>query len=260
MQKTSYDIAIFLIAVAILTLLLVAFIIAMLYLYRRKQITYSQDLDRLILNHEKNLLQSQIEVQEQTFNHISREIHDNISLSLTLAKLNLITVRPEEIDKNIHLINTSIDLIGKSITDLSDISRSMNADTVFQQGLFNALKNEADKIQRTGLIAITNTVNGDPIFMDSKKELVTFRIIQEALNNILKHSKATEVKLDLHYNKEQILITIADNGIGFDLHAAKSRKGTGLNNMKKRAETFNGNLEINTSPGNGTTLLIIIPI
>lgn len=259
MQKASYDIIVFFLVVVFLILLMAGFILIILLLYRKKQIAYLQTLESLKLNHEKNLLQSQVEVQEQTIQHISREIHDNISLSLTLAKLQLNTLIMDNKFSSYNLINSSIDLISKSINDLSDISKSMNADIISQQGLIDALKNETIRIQKTGLIVINVSIRGNPVFMDAHKELIIFRIVQEAFNNIIKHSEAKNVNLDLNYINDHMEITIQDDGKGFDLAFSGATKGAGLNNMRNRAKIFSGNVNFESQKGQGTKIFISIP-
>jgi two-component system sensor histidine kinase DegS len=101
------------------------------------------------------------------------------------------------------------------------------------------------------------------VFLDSQKELVIFRIIQEAFNNIIKHAKATSVELELHYNHDHVKILIADNGKGFCKESVEKNKSkgstAGLNNMQKRASLFNGRTIIDSAIGAGTTILITIP-
>lgn len=259
MQKASYDIIVFFLVVVFLILLMAGFILIILLLYRKKQIVYLQTLESLKLNHEKNLLQSQVEVQEQTIQHISREIHDNISLSLTLAKLQLNTLIIDDKFSSHNMINSSIDLISKSINDLSDISKSMNADIISQQGLIDALKNETVRIQKTGLIVINISIRGNPVFMDAQKELIIFRIVQEAFNNIIKHSEAKNVNLDLNYINDHMEITVQDDGKGFELTLSGTNTGAGLKNMKNRAKIFSGNVDIESQIGEGTKIFISIP-
>src|SRR5688572_32685257 len=124
MQKTTNDIVIVMVIITVLLLILVGFIVTLTFLYRKRQNSYFQNIETLKHDHEKNLLKSQVEVQEQTLQNISQEIHDNISLSLTLAKLQLNTLNLEEKSKSVQLINSSVDLISKSLNDLSDLSRS----------------------------------------------------------------------------------------------------------------------------------------
>ena len=259
MQKTVNDIVIFLVIVSVLILVLVVFIVTILYQYRKKQTIYFQNLETLKLDYEKNLLKSHVEVQEQTIQHISREIHDNISLSLTLAKLHLNTLNINNKLDASFLISSSINLISKSINDLSDISKSMNADIICQQGLIDALKNEILRIQKTDLFVINISIRGNPVFMDGHKELVIFRIVQEAFNNVIKHSEAKHVDLDLNYINDHIEITVQDDGKGFDQTFFGIKTGAGLNNMKTRAKIFSGNVNIESQKGEGTKIFISIP-
>src|ERR1700675_755694 len=132
MQKTRYDIIIFLIVVSALIICMVLFIIMMLYLYRKKQVQFQISLEKIKLDHEKTLMTAQLEMQEQTFQHIAREIHDNISLSLTLVKLQLNTFDWNDKDGSSEKLNSSVKLLTKSIAELSDISKGLNADIIIQ--------------------------------------------------------------------------------------------------------------------------------
>ena len=263
MQKSNYDVILFLLVTTLLILLMSSFIITILYLYRKRQIIYLKTIESLKLDYEKNLLKTQLEIQEQTFQNISRDIHDNISLSLTLAKLNLNTLDWNFLAKTKNQIYSSLEQISKAIVDLSDISKSLNSELIINQGLIKALEKEISKLKEMNLFELNYEITGNPIFMDSQKELVIFRIVQEAFNNIIKHAKATSVDLKLHYTETNIEVSILDNGIGFcketlELNANKESKA-GLNNMKKRATLFNGKTEINSEPNSGTCIVITIP-
>src|SRR5258705_12103501 len=97
--------------ITFILLLLTCFIVSILFIYRNKQVAYFETIEKLKLDHEKNILNVQLEIQEQTLQHISREIHDNISLSLTLAKLNLNTLDWNYIDKTKNQIDSSLEQI-----------------------------------------------------------------------------------------------------------------------------------------------------
>lgn len=209
---------------------------------------------------EKSIIQSQLEIQEQTFQHISREIHDNINLSLTLAKLQLNTFDWQDREKSSLKLEMSINLLSNSIADLSDISRSMNADLIAEQGLLKALEEEVKRIQEAELFQLDYTIQGSPVFMDSNKELIIFRIIQEAFNNIIKHARAKRVQLQLNYLPETLEVEIRDNGRGFDHSRCSNGKQAGLKNMETRAKILNGDMKISSQPGDGTVLQFTIPI
>ena len=222
----------------------------------------TQHLENTKNIYEKNLLQTQLEIQEQTFLDISREIHDNIGLSLTLAKLQLNTIDPLNPDKISESVNSSVQLIGKAIHDLSDISKSLNSETIKTQGLYNTLKVETERISYSGKIDIQFATEGEAVFLDAQKELVLYRIAQEALNNILKHASATRVWLILRYTATEFMMSVKDNGKGFEANLSENqpvRKMTaGLANMRIRAGSINGSCKIESSSGNGTTISIII--
>ena len=217
MQAGKNDIIIFLLVTTVIILLLTGLIIMLIYLYKKKQLAYQQNVESLKLDHEKNLMSAQLEMQEETLQHISREIHDNISLSLTLAKLHLNTLNLEEREKAGFQVNSSIELISKSITNLSGISKSLNSDIISSQGLIKALENEIQRIRETGLFAIEFRITGEPVYMDTKKELIIFRIVQEAFNNIIRHAKASNATLVLHYSEKTLRIAVTDDGVGFEM-------------------------------------------
>lgn len=251
MQTDDGQIITFLISITVLILLLVTAIITVLYFHQSRRITFQQQLTA-----------AQLEIQEETFQQISREIHDNIGLSLTLAKLYLNTINdlPE---KHLTVIGPSIDLITQAINDLSHISKNLNSEAIKSEGFLSALQMKLEKLRKTEKFKIILNICGDPVFMESQNELIIYRITQEALNNIIKHSKATEIKIMLNYERDYLLLEIQDNGIGIDWltleKTISAQMSAGLNNMKKRAKMINGSCEIK-SDNTGTTVLVTIPL
>ncbi|MBK9569428.1 MAG: ATP-binding protein [Chitinophagaceae bacterium] len=235
------------------------FILMIIFLHRKKQLIYQEKFIEIEANYEKNLLKSQLEIQEQTFQHISREIHDNISLSLTLAKLHLHTIEWKDNDKACEKVENSIELLSKSIAELSDLSKSLNADIIIQHGLLKAIEEEVQRIREAGLFSVSYEFAGTPVYMDSQKELIIFRIVQEAFNNIIKHAGASNAQLSIQYYLSKMVITISDDGSGFDTKLAVTNQKAGLKNMETRIKILKGDIQINSRPGNGTELSFIIP-
>ena len=263
MQANSSQIILFLILSTSVILLLIGLIVVLIFLYQKKQLAYLQKIDSIKLDYEKNLLSAQVEMQENTFQDISREIHDNISLSLTLAKLSLNTLDWQDFSKVKVQVNSSVEQITKAIVDLSDISKSLNSELISNQGLIKALEKEVEKLKEISLFDLDFRISGNPIFMESQKELIIFRIVQEGFNNIIKHAKPTFVELKLQYNGTHLNVSLADNGKGFcnkelEQNADKNSKA-GLNNIRKRAALFNGEARIDSEPGIGTRILVTIP-
>ena len=230
-DPSTQGIIIFIAGITILLLLLISFIITIVYKYQQKQNAHFKDIETLKTSHENILLQSQLEIQEQTFQKISREIHDNIGQKLTLAKLYLNTINYAYTDKTMIQVNDSVNIIGEAINDLSDLSHSMSSEIILNNGLIRALEFEAAQLTKSGIYKICFSATGNPVFMDTNTELMLFRIVQEVLNNIVKHSDASEIDINLHYTDALLIIEIKDNGKGF--YTGKNWPGTGLKNIKK---------------------------
>jgi signal transduction histidine kinase len=139
----------------------------------------------------------------------------------------------------------------------------LNPELIESFGLIKTLEMEIEKMERPGLININYHVTGNPVFMNSQKELVIFRIIQEAFNNILKHARAKNVLIQLFYNKDEIEVTIQDDGAGFILETLSENRNakakSGLLNMKKRAKLIDGSCKIISEPGYGNSIYLSTP-
>ncbi|WP_336516877.1 sensor histidine kinase [Pollutibacter soli] len=251
-----------LIVTTVIIFLFITFIFLILLLYKRKQSKTKKDFEFIKLQHEKALLSVQLEIQESTFKKISQEIHDNISLTLTLAKLNLNTLENVDPLTAAQSIDESIDLISKSLNDLNDISKSLDSELIKAHGLIHALETELAIIKRTKQFETEFNVSGDVVFIDADKELILYRIVQEACNNILKHSYARKIDLELKYCTQQICLTIMDDGVGFDENELnkKKRSGLGLNNIRNRAKMINADIKIESVPKIGTSIFLTLPL
>lgn len=252
------EIIIFVVICTLLLLVLIAFITIIIYKYQKKQHSYSKEVEELKSIHKTDLLQTQIEMQEQTFQNISREIHDNIGQKLTLAKLHLNTLPAASHSGGGDKIKIAVQFIGEAINDLSDLSRSMSSDLVLQNGLLKALDFEVSQLSKMGLFKITLSVSEHTTFLDPHSELVIFRIVQEAINNIVKHSAASQVLINLQYSGSELLMEIRDDGIGFT--TCSNENGTGLINMNKRASLLGGSCVYSNSEHHGASIIIKIPI
>lgn len=246
-------------AITIILLLLGIFFLLFFLLYKKKQ----NIQQKKILDLNKEILQSQLEIQEQTLQNISQEIHDNIGQILSLTKLNLGTMDIDKPDQLRQKIEDSKKLVGKAIQDLRDLSKSLNTDYVSDMGLPEAINYELEMIRKSGAYTTTLQTEGLPVKLEAQKELIIFRIIQEVINNIIKHAKANTIHIQLTYTPETFSITVNDNGSGFDLTPLNagdnSKFGLGLRNMHKRAGLIGAEFTIASSLGAGTTVTLILP-
>jgi signal transduction histidine kinase len=242
---------------------LAGFILALFFLHQRKQIIYTNRIYQINSAHERELLQTQLEIQEATFENVSQEIHDNIGLSLTLAKLNLNTLDANKPYEHPIMIESSKELISKAIEDLNDISKSLKAERVVTVGLLKSIEMEIDKLEKTNRYEVNLQVKGNPFFMDPEKEISLYRIFQESINNILKHASAKVIDVNILFSEHIFQMSVSDNGKGFeytrDFHHPDLRLRAGLGNIEKRARLIFAKCEIASKIDCGTTINITLP-
>lgn len=259
--KISSDI-ILVLAVAIVFFSLASFITLFVVIYQRRQMKFKKSTEQLKLIFQQELLKTRLEIQEETFRNISQEIHDNIGQALSFVKLNLNTVDAYNAENVKKKLSESKELLTKSIHDLRDIARSLNPDFLNEIGLANAIEQQLQLLDKTQQYKTSFSVSGEVYKNDLHKELVVFRIVQELLNNIVKHAEANTVAAEMCYLQEKLKITIRDNGKGFDTHAMQSSKnnnGIGLKNMLNRMTLIDGYINIESIIGQGTTAAIELP-
>lgn len=230
---------ILIICVVVLILLLCTLIVAIIYNYQKKQLLYLKNIEDLNAKHQSSILASRLEIQEQTFKNISKDIHDNIGKKLTLAKLNLNNLDFLNAQELKNAVTETVDMITESMEDLRDISRSMSSDIIKCDGLIEGIKFEALQLKKLKIYTVKIEVLGEVAFLPSYAELVIFRIVQEALNNIVKHASATEISIRLIYQDDNLTLEIKDNGIGFSEPDFVIKK-MGLVNIKKRTRLLQG--------------------
>lgn len=230
-----------------------------LKLYEKRNQDFLSELQRVQIENEKKILTKQIEMVEKTYENISREIHDNIGQKLSIAKLHLHTMEENNTVPDNIRISSTLKLITSAIVEIGDISRTLNSEFVAFHGLKKILEIEVQQLQRTRQFKISFKTSGEAVFLAPLQEVFLFRIVQEALNNIIKHSKATTIHFQLDYNEENIHLSIADNGKGFDKNSPKHLPGTGLSNISKRAEVIDADCQIESVPNQGTIITVKLP-
>ena len=244
----------------IIVIFFVAFVVLLSYLFTTKKNKLIQEKQLMKTQFQQELLQTQIEIQEQTLKTISQEIHDNVGQVLSLAKLNLNTVVNINNEQAQFKIDSTKNLVSKAINDLRDLSRSLHGEKIGEIGLQNAIANELKIIQNTGQFKTDLQITGQVYKQDQQKEMVLFRIVQEALHNSIKHAKSSNLQVELNYQPGVFILTINDDGIGFNPKAlVSSQTGIGLKSMQNRAALIGGEFSINSSEKNGTSICIEIP-
>lgn len=251
MLQEDKDVIIFIIAGTAILFLLGLFIISFLFFYQKKQNSYIKEKNQLKNNFRQELLKTQLEVHEHTLNHVSQEIHDNIGQVLAFIKLNLGTIKSLPEAEKQERIDESRDLVSHVITDLRDLSKSLSYETLATKGLAETIRTELNRINRAANFSLDFNIIGQSFPLSQQRELVVFRIFQECMQNIIKHSEANQLKITLQYSTELFNLIIQDDGIGFCPDDAIEQVGAGMKNMKSRAKLIDATISITSSSGKG---------
>jgi two-component system, NarL family, sensor kinase len=242
-------------------LLLLSAIISLLFIYQRRQIRNQLEMKKLKDEFDLEILRSQLEMREQTLQNIAEEIHDNVGQVLSLANLNLSAIEVSASDRAKTQLEGVMTLLSKAIGDLRNLSQTLDPENMTNTRLADCVQFELDQLEKTGKYKTALNLRGNERPLNASKQLLVYRIAQEAINNIIKHASASVVNVQISYNDEALAILISDNGKGFqegnsaiDHH----KPGAGLRNMKNRAKLVKGALTIDSSPA-GTHLNLVLP-
>lgn len=215
--------------------------------------------ERIRKEFEKTLLHTQLEIQEQTLSHVSREIHDNIGQTLSLVRLQLnmpdaAIERVQEKENNMHEAD---ELLGKAIQDLRALSHSLNTNMVAEKGFVASVEDLLRQLERAGRYQTQLVLPDEHFDMDDDRGIILFRMVQEILNNIVKHAQAKNIRITLRQDDDLSSVVIVDDGRGFDpQEETGSGKGMGLAGIRERAGVLGGRLEIDSRTGEGTAMTI----
>ena len=194
--------------------------------------------------------------QERERFELGQELHDNINQILATSKLYL-DVAIEEREPRIELLAKSRNNISMAIEEIRRLSKELITPSLNDLGLVQSIKELIRSIQMVKKMKIRLTISGvDENALLPEQKINVYRIIQEQLNNILKHAQASSVSIELNKQREQIRLRVEDDGRGFD--PRMRRDGVGISNIMSRAELYNGKVEIDSSPGKGCRLEVIL--
>ncbi len=251
MQKEKLDFILSIVFSSLFVLMLMAAAVLLFRIYLRRKNHLLLEKQRMGQEFERNLMRSRLEIQEETFSHISREIHDNIGQVLSMVRINLNTVQCSDEQAKLNLMD---ELLGKAITDLRSLSHLLSSELIRTEGWVKAVEKLFGDLQRSGNYKTSVQVEEQLPALGEDKTIILFRMIQEVVNNVIKHAAATEISLKAVQQNGKLLIVLMDNGNGFDTGA--TTHGAGLSNLASRARMINATLELKSQPGEGTSVVI----
>ena len=213
-----------------------------------------QELIDQKVKHTHEMAQCIINAHEAERKKLAEELHDNVNQLLGVVKLYVEHAQVDPPGKN-DILKKSAGYLDLVIREIRQLSKSLTPPTLSLNGLVASISDMISSIEQARKIRIDlDTIHFDETLLSSPKQLMTYRIIQEQLNNVLKHSHADHVSIQLSQSGGVVRLVINDNGVGFDSQQLK--QGLGLNNIRSRLEIVHGNMHIESQPGGGCTLMV----
>ena len=208
---------------------------------------------------ERKIAETIVAVQEQERTYIGHELHDNVIQIMISARLHLDGIKGKTKEEKAMKEKTT-ELILAAIEETRRLSRKLAASQLKNSGLLSAIAQLMNDLRGTGRfnIKFNSSLEIDTEYnLNEEKKVALYRIVQEEMSNIIRHSKAKNVRVNIMQNNSGVILYTYDDGIGFDLQRAP--KGMGLSSIQSRAKAFKGMVDIVTAPGKGCSVTVLIP-
>lgn len=242
---------------ALLTTILLGFLF-----YNRYKLKQETRLKTEIIKQQDLATKAVLEAEEKERKRIAGDLHDGVGQLFSVVKMNLsgllarlkITNTDDE-----ALAQKTIALVDESCKEVRNISHQMMPNVLLKSGLASAIKDFIDNIDKESLQVNLHTV-GLNNRLNNNTEIVLYRVLQETVNNVIKHAKASQLDIQLVKDSESITATIEDNGKGFDKNLVEKFDGIGLKNIRTRVEYLKGSVDFDSHIGGGTVISVWIPL
>ncbi len=203
--------------------------------------------------------------EEQERTRLAKDLHDGLGGMLSGIKFSLNNMKGNLImtHDNAQAFERSIDMLDSSIREMRRVAHNMMPEVLIRYGLNDAVKEFCSEIDQSGVVHINyQSVGMEKINIEQTVSITIYRIVQELVNNAIKHAMAKNVLVQLHFAQAEILlaVTVEDDGKGFDKAALKQSSGIGWSNIQNRVEFLKGKLDVNSAPGKGTSVLIEVGV
>jgi signal transduction histidine kinase len=226
--------------------------------YRQKQKLQQLRINELETEKQLTATEAVLKGEEQERTRLAKDLHDGLGGLLSGVKFSLSNMKDNLIitPDNMAVFERSLDMIDASIRELRRVAHNMMPEMLTKFGLDEALKEYCNILNGTGLLKVNYQSLGMEARLDKSLEIIVYRIIQELLNNILKHASASEAFVQLVRETNRLNIVVEDNGKSFDTAILEENKGAGWMNIRSRVDYLKGQLDIHSEPGKGTLVNI----
>ena len=230
--------------------------------YRKKQTQNRLLLQAEVIKQQDLATKGILEAEEKERERIAKDLHDGVGQVMSAAKMNLSAFESEITfkDENQRLaFERVIGLIDEGCKEVRSVSHQMMPNALLKAGLASAIKEFIDKIDNR-ILKVNLYSEGLNERIDNNIEIVLYRIIQECVNNVIKHSGANQLDISLIKDVDGLSVTIEDNGRGFNINDKSKFDGMGLKNIYSRIEFLKGSIDLDSSIGKGTLIAINVPV
>ncbi|RYY62850.1 MAG: tetratricopeptide repeat protein [Chitinophagaceae bacterium] len=231
-------------------------------LYRRYQLKQQSRLQQEIMNQQELATRAVIQAEEKERERIARDLHDGVGQMMSAAKMNLSAFEAEQQfgnpDQRLSF-EKIVGLVDESCKEIREVSHNMVPNALLKHSLSAAVRDFLDKIDQKALRIHLYTEGLDKR-LDSSVETVLYRVIQECVNNVIKHANASSLDISIIRDNDGISATIEDNGTGFDAAAKEHADGIGLKNIQARIGYLKGTIDLDSAPGRGTMIGLHVPV
>ncbi len=244
--------------IAGISVVILLLLIVIVLLYQKQKL--QRQRSRAALQHQEiEKLKAAIEAEEKERSRIGRELHDDIMVQLSLVKMNLeaLPAQLPEIEKinDFASVKEQLRIAGR---DLRQTAHNLSPDTLLADGLTQALLYFFKNVQYRTKLNVNFQYYGNTPALPQETEINIYRIVQELVQNIIKHAKAKSILIQLSYREEVLTLTIEDDGIGFESSKHSGKEGIGLKGIRSRLKVINGTMDIHTRHPQGTSITIEI--
>lgn len=226
--------------------------------YQKRLLKKELEINVIKARQQEEILKNTILSQEKERKRIAQDLHDEVGAMLSVIKLNIsLFERKAENPKTKEFALETKSYLDDVILQVRRISRALMPPSLEKLGLEVAVEELADWVNKSGVIKVGYWRSGEQIRLGSKQELAIFRIVQELLNNAIKHSNATQINIKMRFGFSVFAISISDNGKGFEPEKM-IKTGLGLKNLESRTQILNGRMKLNSTPGKGTSAILCL--
>lgn len=242
-------------------LILAGSIVIFVVFYQKRMIQEQLKRQSLEFEYQQKMMKAELASQESERRRLAADLHDSIGGMLSTIRVGITTMArllpdPAGIDETKKMLDDTI-------TSVRRISRDLMPSTLEKFGLIHAVKELCERFQATSKIMIEINEQGEVQSLEPQRQLMIFRIVQELLNNAVKHAQATVIKVTVHID-HRVFVSVEDDGIGFDAEASKNEKhgtkGLGLYNIENRARLLGGILEFEKRRTKGSKTILTLPL